>query len=123
MIHPDFSWKKHPDFGKRENPTLEQHIQVLGIIHLVCKNPQQIIERLRRRAKKENRSDDAAENIIRHRWLVYETQTAPVLEYYPKDLILEVDAGGSPGRVLRDILDSLVPLQESLGETKSQPAA
>lgn len=98
---------------------LEQHIQVQRIIYLTCKNPQEIIERLRRRAAKENRSDDATETIIRHRWDVYENQTAPVLKYYPKNLIIEIDAARSPGQVLRDILEALVPLQESLRQPSS----
>ena len=25
-FHPDWIWKKHPDFGKRENPTIEDYI-------------------------------------------------------------------------------------------------
>ncbi|NIW23786.1 MAG: hypothetical protein GWN29_04065, partial [Gammaproteobacteria bacterium] len=25
--HPDFIWKGHPDFGKRDNPTLEGHLK------------------------------------------------------------------------------------------------
>jgi acetyl-CoA acyltransferase len=26
-FNPDFIWKKHPDFGKRENPTIQEHLQ------------------------------------------------------------------------------------------------
>jgi len=30
-FHPDFIWKGHPEFGKRENPTLENLIeQIVG---------------------------------------------------------------------------------------------
>lgn len=92
---------------------LEKHIHVLEIIHLVCPDKEAMIQRLRRRALKENRADDAKEDVIRKRWEVYERETFPVLEYYPKDIIREVDATGSPARVLEYILEWVVPVQES----------
>lgn len=92
---------------------LEKHINVLQIIHLVCPDKEQMIKRLRRRALKENRVDDAKEEVIRKRWEVYEKETFPVLKYYPKHLIREVEATGSPARVLQHILESVVPIQET----------
>ncbi len=91
---------------------LKSHLNVLQIIHLVCPNKEEMIKRLRRRALKENRIDDAKEEVIRHRWDVYEKETFPVLEYYDKSIIQEVDATGSPGRVLEHILECVVPIQE-----------
>lgn len=92
---------------------LEQHLNVLQVIHLVCPDKEEMIKRLRRRALKENRVDDAKEDVIRKRWDVYEKETHPVLAYYPKKIIAEVDATGSPARVLQHILEKLVPIQES----------
>jgi adenylate kinase len=92
---------------------LDKHLNVLLIIHLVCPDKEEMIKRLRRRALKENRIDDAKEDVIRKRWQVYERETFPVLEYYPKKIVREVDATGSPGRVLQHILESVVPVQES----------
>jgi adenylate kinase len=92
---------------------LDKHINVLLIIHLVCPDKEEMIKRLRRRALKENRIDDAKEEVIRKRWQVYERETFPVLDYYSKGTIREVDATGSPARVLEHILESVVPVQES----------
>lgn len=92
---------------------LEKYINVLLIIHLICPDKEEMIKRLRRRALKENRIDDAKEDVIRRRWDVYERETFPVLEYYSPDIIREVDATGSPARVLEHILESVVPIQES----------
>ncbi|MDX2017623.1 MAG: nucleoside monophosphate kinase [Planctomycetota bacterium] len=92
---------------------LEKHLNVLQIIHLVCPDKEEMIQRLRRRALKENRIDDAKEDVIRRRWQVYERETFPVLEYYPKSIITEVEATGSPARVLEHILEAVVPIQES----------
>lgn len=92
---------------------LEKHLNVLQIIHLVCPDKEEMIKRLRRRALKENRADDAKEEVIRKRWDVYESETFPVLEYYPDRIIREVDATGSPARVLEHILECVVPIQEA----------
>jgi len=107
---------------------LQKHLNVLQIIHLVCPNKESMIDRLRRRALKENRIDDAKEEVIRKRWQVYERETFPVLEFYPASIIREVDATGSPGRVLEHILEWVVPTQEShfhnpiTGERIAKPA-
>jgi len=92
---------------------LEKHLNVLHIIHLVCRDKEDMILRLRKRALKENRVDDAKEDVIRKRWDVYEQETFPVLEYYPKAIVKEVDATGSPAKVLQHILEAVVPIQES----------
>jgi adenylate kinase len=92
---------------------LEKHLKVLQIIHLVCPDKEKMIGRLRRRALKENRIDDAKEEVIRRRWQVYERETRPVLEFYPKENIREVNAMGSPASVLQHILQHVVPVQEA----------
>ena len=91
---------------------LKNHLNVLQVIHLVCPDKEEMIKRLRRRALKENRIDDAKEETIRNRWDVYENETFPVLDYYPRDIVREVDATGSPARVLEHILECVVPIQE-----------
>lgn len=93
---------------------MDKHIDVRKVVHLVCSDEEKMFERLRRRALKENRMDDADEKVIRRRWKVYEQETKPVLSHYAKDLIVEVDSIGSPARVLRDILDTVVPIQDTL---------
>ena len=91
---------------------MDQHIEVLEVIHLVCRDKDKMIERLQRRALKENRADDAKKEVIMRRWEVYEQETQPVLDYYPADIIREVDAVGSPASVLQHVLEVLVPVQE-----------
>lgn len=97
----------------RQARLLEKHVNVLLVIHLVCPDKEQMIKRLRRRALKENRVDDAKEDVIRTRWGVYEKETYPVLDCYPSRIIREVDATGSPARVLQHILEYAVPVQEA----------
>ncbi len=92
---------------------LDAHIDVLRIIHLVCPDIDKMVERMKRRAIKENRLDDADEKVIRRRFEVYDRETKPVLAHYPKGAIHEVSAMGSPAEVLEHVLEVLVPVQNT----------
>lgn len=91
---------------------MDKLIEVYAVVHLVCKDEKAMITRLRRRALKENRVDDADEKVIRNRWKVYETETKQVLDHYPTETIYEVNAVQSPARVLHDVLEVVTPIQE-----------
>lgn len=93
---------------------LDEHLEVLKIIHLYCDDEEAMFERLRKRALKENRFDDADEKVIRRRWEIYERDTYPLLKYYPVQKIANVNSIGSPGKVLARILDYVVPIQDAL---------
>ena len=92
---------------------LTAHIEVLKVVHLVCADKEKMIERLRRRALKENRADDAREEVIRHRWDVYEEESRPLLAFYPSENVIEVDATQSPSEVLTAVLAKVTPVQNA----------
>lgn len=92
---------------------IEDEINPLAVVHLVCKDRGAMVERLKKRAIKEKRTDDAKEEVILNRWRVYEEETAPVLAHYPKAKVHDVDAMGSPAAVLQHILEVLVPVQDA----------
>ena len=92
---------------------LEKYLDVLLVLHLICPDEDEMVRRMRRRALKENRLDDADEKVIRRRFEVYERETAPVLGHYPKSIVHEVDAVGSPATILQRILDIVAPIQDS----------
>ena len=91
---------------------LEETIDVLKVIHLVA-DQAKMVERLRRRALKENRVDDASDEVIAKRFEVYMKQTQPVLDHYPDDKIVHINAAQSQIRVLSEIIGILVPLKEN----------
>lgn len=91
---------------------MHKYINVLKIVHLKCDDKEEMITRLSRRALKENRPDDAKEEVIRRRWDIYERETFPVLEWYPRQIIDEVNAVGSPALVLSKVLDAIAPVQD-----------
>jgi adenylate kinase len=91
---------------------LDETIEVVKVIYLVCGDLNKMVERLRRRALKENRFDDASDEVIHRRLEVYERDTRPVLNYYPPDRIVRVEATMSQIRVLSKLVEILVPLKE-----------
>ena len=95
---------------------LDDTIDVQKVIYLRCADLGKMVERLRRRALKENRFDDAKDDIIQRRLVEYEQKTRPVLNYYPKEKIKQIDATMSQIRVLSDILKVLVPIKEAHDE-------
>jgi adenylate kinase len=92
---------------------LEETLEVVQIIYLRA-DLGKMVERLRRRALKENRIDDASDAVIKRRLEVYERETRPVLDYYPPEKVYRVDATLSQIRVLSEIVKILVPLKEQL---------
>ena len=86
---------------------MKPHINVMKILHQVIENESVLIERLKGRALKGNRPDDANEHVIRERLQVYQRSTAPVLKAYDASLIANINADQPPLAVLRDIADCL----------------
>jgi adenylate kinase len=83
---------------------MENLIDVRRVFHLSCPNRDELVRRLRKRAIKDNRFDDASEEVIRKRLATYEEETRPVMDFY-SNMVTEVDALQPPVKVLKDILD------------------
>jgi len=93
---------------------LDGKVDVVRIVHLQCDQPDALIARLRRRALKENRADDAREEVIRRRLEIYAADTQPVIDMYPPAIVDTIDPIGAPAEVLRRVLESLASLQAGL---------
>lgn len=83
---------------------MQDDIAVKKVFHLICPNEEELVRRMQRRALKENRFDDANEQVIRRRLETYRRETQPVLDFFGPDLVIEVDATVYPYQVLREIL-------------------
>lgn len=94
----------------RQAELLRDTLQVRAILHLTSPDPAGFVERLQRRALRENRLDDAKLEVIRDRLATYERETKPVLDFYGPQVLHAVDATQAPIRVLQDILAILVAL-------------
>src|SRR5712691_6905420 len=71
---------------------MEEMIEVKKLFHLSCPGRETLYTRLKKRALKDNRLDDANEEVIKRRLETYEKESKPVLDYYPKEIIKVVDA-------------------------------
>lgn len=91
---------------------MEQHIEVVKVFHLSCPDRSELARRLRKRALKDNRFDDANETVIQNRFATYEAETKPILDYYGSDRVIEIDASQAPAKVLYDILSGVMGLEE-----------
>ncbi len=90
---------------------IDEHINILQVINFSCDDEEEMIKRMRRRAIRENRADDANEEVIRHRFKVFREVSKPVLDCYPEEIISTVESSGSPAKVLRNILRFVIPIQ------------
>lgn len=84
---------------------LEDTLDVRAIFYLTCSDQKKLVERLQRRALRENRLDDANLEVIRSRLETYDRETKPVLDYYGSNRVHVIDSTQDPVTVLRAILD------------------
>ncbi len=89
---------------------MESYIEVLHVFHLSCPNRQELVRRLRKRAIKENRFDDAREETIARRIQTYEEESKPMLDYYSEDRITDLDATKHPAVVFHTMLSKIISL-------------
>jgi adenylate kinase len=72
----------------------------------------ELVVRMVNRAHRDGRADDT-EDVIRHRQVVYATQTAPLLdEYSRRGILVEVDGTGSVEEVKARVLDAVNSLKD-----------
>jgi len=84
--------------------SLRDTLNVVAVFYLKSTDEKKLIARIQRRAIKENRLDDANLSIIRERLKVYEKETKPLLNFYGRKLVHQINADQSPAKVLADIL-------------------
>ena len=87
-------------------------VDVKLVLHLAGTDYEPLVQRILDRARQQGRPDDADESIVRHRFDVYQSESAPVLDYYPAELLGDVDPIGLPGEVLTRVLELVLPVQQ-----------
>ncbi|MFM2221489.1 MAG: hypothetical protein RLZZ553_1237 [Verrucomicrobiota bacterium] len=89
---------------------MEEFIRVEQVFHLSCPNRAELARRMRKRALKDNRIDDANEVVIQRRIATYEEETKPILEYFPQEIICDIDATKPPVQVINQITSVILQL-------------
>jgi len=86
---------------------LENHIEVLQLFHLSCPDREELITRIRKRALKDGRIDDASEEVIQRRIRNYEAETKSLIDHYA-DRCANINANQAPVHVTHDILRAIL---------------
>jgi adenylate kinase len=97
----------------RQAEILDEHIEVLRLVHFVAADEEAMVQRIKKRALEHGRIDDADEQVIRKRFEVYRQESEPVLRHYVPELVSPIEASGTPAEVLRAVLDCLIPVQNA----------
>ncbi len=83
---------------------LAETLDVKAMFWLRARQVSNLISRLQRRALKDNRLDDANVEVIRTRLETYEKETRPVVDFYGKTLVRQIDADKTPLEVCHSIM-------------------
>lgn len=86
---------------------IEPLLDVRLLLHLKANDEEHLVQRIRERALREDRFDDANPEVVRRRFREYDAETQPVLECYSVDRIRIIDAGAAPLEVLRQMVEVL----------------
>ena len=92
---------------------LKDTLNVIAVFYLAAAKRENLVARLQRRALKENRLDDANLDVIRQRLRIYEKETRPVLRFYGKKLLHNINTDPPPAAVFLKILNEVVKLNGS----------
>ena len=94
----------------RQAEILADYIDVHQVFHLSCPDRGELARRMRKRALKSNRIDDASDIVIEDRIKTYEAETNPLIDFYDDNITTDIDASQEPVKVLHDIISKLITL-------------
>ncbi len=92
---------------------MDTMVAVQHVFHLTGVPREEIALRLKKRALKDNRLDDASDDVVHRRMKVYESEAAALLDHYPPERITHVSAAQPSHRVLKDILQAVIGAEQS----------
>jgi len=87
---------------------MEEYIEVRRVFHLSCPDRDKLVARLKKRALRDNRLDDANEEVIRSRLATYDSESKPMLKHYSSVRRHDIDATLTPLEVLNAIIAGML---------------
>jgi adenylate kinase len=94
----------------RQAELLSRYVEIHQVFHLSCPDRTELARRMRKRALKDNRIDDASDAVISRRIATYEEETKPILEFFPSDRVMDIDATQPPVKVFHEITSRILRL-------------
>jgi len=92
----------------RQAQLIDEFIDIRRVFYLECSSFDRLVERLKKRAIKDNRLDDANDQVIQRRLEIYQQESAPLLDFYSADQIVTIDSTRPPVEVLENILSHII---------------
>ena len=89
-------------------------IEVLAVLRFDVADREALVQRMKKRGEKEGRKDDSDESILRNRFVVFDRETAPMVNRYDAGLVRTVEAGGLPLEVFGLAAAALAPIHAEL---------
>ena len=86
---------------------LSNALDVKGVFYLECCDAEVLVNRIRNRSLRENRLDDAREDVIRNRLEVFARTAEELLQFYPSTIVRKITADQPPVKVLHEIVSHL----------------
>jgi adenylate kinase len=96
----------------RQVERLREVVNVIKIFKLSVYDENIVIDRIRRRARAQNRPDDASDEVIRHRLSVYRTETEACTTAYPGTILTRIQANQPVFDVHLDIIHALGKMRD-----------
>lgn len=96
----------------RQVELLNKIVKVVRIFKLSVYDENLVIDRLRKRAQAQGRSDDLSDEIIQHRLRIYRNETESSIRSYPGALLTRIHANQPIFDVHFDIIHALAKLRD-----------
>lgn len=111
-FHPEDDWLVLDGIPRSPGQAqmMSEILDVRAVFYFDIPDRPEVIQRIQRRALRENRLDDINLEVINRRLDNYEKETAPVLDYYGPTLVHRIDSLQTPIKVLHSILDVMTRL-------------
>jgi adenylate kinase len=112
-FHPDADTLVLDGIPRSEHQAemLSDALNVIAVFYLTSSKRENLVNRMQRRALKDNRLDDANLDVIRERLKTYEKETKPVLNFYGKKFVHRINTDGPPVETFSDILKQVVKIK------------
>tara|TARA_Y100000310_G_scaffold33820_2_gene31953 strand:- start:2624 stop:3202 length:579 start_codon:yes stop_codon:yes gene_type:complete len=91
----------------KQVPMVNKFVDIQQVINFYVPNEDILVDRIKSRAEKQGRADDANEAIIRKRLKIYHQNTKPMLDLYSSEIIINIDGSGSIQEVHYKVLEQL----------------
>lgn len=97
--------------NKPQAEFMDKHCDVVQVFHLSCPDRSELMRRIRKRSIKENRLDDASDEVIQNRIRQYEEETKQLFDFYSPEILTNINAQQPPIKVLQDIIYTITSLR------------